>query len=89
MARLVAHPFQFGPWWLWVMVAALAAFFIIELVYIHWAFNTSRRRDLRAFKVECAKNDQRLDDLWAEPAYPVRVLTLVDGSLLGDKEVAS
>lgn len=64
MGRLLAHPFQFGPWWLWVMVAAAVLVCVVEFWFMWWDFNTSAKKSARAFTVALGKTERITEDYW-------------------------
>lgn len=64
MRHLLAHPFQFGPWWLTLTIALLGLLVAVEFAYIRWAFLTDAKRDQRALEITEAKYDRRTEDFY-------------------------
>lgn len=64
MGYLLQHPFQFGPWWLWLTIALIGLVAAGELAYLHWWFTTTTKRNLRAVTVIAERRGRRTEDLY-------------------------
>lgn len=64
MRYYLAHPFAFGPWWLWLLIAVLGLLTVIEFAYIRWWFRTAQRLSEREIALVAAKTERLAEDFY-------------------------